>query len=134
MAIQLIKHSETLWEWKDGNTSLMALDSANSVVKFGVGMKVGNLPAGRFAAGTLTNVTASDTVVTGLTTVSACGASWGTDPADANFIVSATIGDQAGAPAAGSILVKSWKTDGTDPTPAAATSFSKVINWWAFGS
>jgi len=42
------------------------------------------------------------------------------------------VGDQAGAPAAGSILLKTWKTLGG--TPAAATTFSKKVNWIAVGT
>jgi hypothetical protein len=61
--------------------------------------------------------------------------SFETDPADANTFVSAQIGDQAGSPAAGSIIIKTWKTaDGADVTPTAATSFSKLVNWIAVGT
>ncbi len=88
-----------------------------------------------FAAGQHTTATASDTKVTGLATVIGAIASYDTDPADANFLVSASIGDQAGSPAAGSILIKSWQnTSGTDPTPAAAGSFTKKVNWLAWGT
>lgn len=84
--------------------------------------------------GVHTTVAASDTKVTGLASVVACGVSMGSDPVDDPFMCSATIGDQAGTPAAGSILIKTWKnTGGTDPTPAAATTFSKLVNWWAVG-
>jgi hypothetical protein len=87
------------------------------------------------AYGQHTTVAASDTVVTGLNAVAAVVASYDTDPADANLFVSASIGDQAGTPAAGSILIKTWKTaDGTDPTPTAASSFSKKVNWIAVGN
>lgn len=88
----------------------------------------------KVARGVHTTVAASDTVVTGLTTVVAVVVSLGSDPGDNPFLVSATIGDQAGAPAAGSILIKSWKHDGTDPTPTAATTFSKAVNWIAIGT
>ena len=47
----------------------------------------------------------------------------------------AQIGDQAGAPAAGSIIIKTWQnTGGADPTPAAATTFGKKVNWIAIGT
>jgi hypothetical protein len=89
----------------------------------------------KFVAGQMTTATATDTVVTGLATVVACGATLDADPGDDPMLVSATIGDQAGAPAAGSIIVKTWKnTGGTDPTPLAATTFTKKINWWAYGT
>lgn len=87
----------------------------------------------KFAAGTHTTVAASDTVVTGLAQVLAVVACFATDPADANTYVSSTIGDQAGTPAAGSFLLKTWKQSGTDPTPIAADAFSKVVNWIAVG-
>lgn len=89
----------------------------------------------KFIGGQLTTASATDTVVTGLATVIACGATYDDDPGDANMFVSATIGNQSGAPAAGSIIVKTWKSaDGADPTPVAATGFSKKVNWWAYGT
>lgn len=89
----------------------------------------------KIARGRHTTVAAADTVVTGLTTVVAVVASLDDDPVDDPFMVSATIGDQAGTPAAGSIIIKSWKnTGGTDPTPAAATTFSKKVGWVAWGT
>lgn len=94
-----------------------------------------NLAALPIAFGQALTVTASDTVVTGLKNVAAVIASFDTDPADANITVSASIGDQAGTPAAGSILIKTWKSaDGADVTPVAATAFSKKVNWVAFGN
>jgi hypothetical protein len=89
----------------------------------------------KYVAGQLTTVTATDTVITGLATVIACGATLDSDPGDDPMLVSATSGDQAGAPAAGSIIVKTWKnTGGTDPTPVAASTFTKKVNWWAYGT
>ena len=89
----------------------------------------------KVARGQLTTVTAADTVVTGLATVVAVIASLESDPGDDPFMASAQIGDQAGAPAAGSIIIKTWKnTGGTDPTPLAATTFSKKVNWVAIGT
>jgi hypothetical protein len=89
----------------------------------------------KFAGGQLTTVTAADTVLTGLATVVAVVASLESDPTDNPFMASAQIGDQAGAPAAGSIVIKTWQnTGGTDPTPAAATTFGKKVNWVAIGA
>ncbi|WP_141713643.1 hypothetical protein [Bradyrhizobium elkanii] len=89
----------------------------------------------KVARGQLTTVTAADTVVTGLASVAAVIVSLESDPGDDPFMVSAQIGDQAGAPAAGSIIIKTWKnTGGTDPTPVAATTFVKKVNWVAIGS
>jgi len=87
----------------------------------------------RVAAGQITTATAADTVVTGLGTVVSVVAGFETDPADPNTYVSAQIGDQAGAPAAGSIVIKTWKQSGTDPTPIAADAFAKKVNWIAVG-
>ena len=89
----------------------------------------------KFARGQLTSVTGADTVVTGLATVVAVVASLESDPTDNPFIITAQIGDQAGAPVAGSIIIKTWQnTAGTDPTPAAATTFGKKVNWIAIGA
>lgn len=86
-------------------------------------------------AGQQLTVAAVDTVVTGLATVVSVVASLDSDPTDNPEWVSASIGDQAGSPAAGSILIKTWQnTSGTDPTPTAATTFSKKVNWIAAGT
>lgn len=87
----------------------------------------------KIVGGQLTTVTAADTVVTGLSTVLSVVASYETDPADANTYVSAQIGDQAGSPVAGSIIIKTWKQSGSDPTPIAADAFTKKVNWIAIG-
>src|SRR4051812_19383288 len=81
----------------------------------------------RVASGQLTTATASDTVVTGLTTVLSCVACMDDAPIVATEVASASKGDQAGTPAAGSILVQTWKTMGG--TPVAATTFSLKVNW-----
>jgi hypothetical protein len=147
MALIIEQISPTRIWIHDGSTSLLDIDTSagvriDSALQIGantVGGTLGNYvattsSAKKFVAGVHTTASATDTKVTGLTTVIACGATFQTDPADANFLVSATIGDQAGAPAAGSIIINTWKTDGTDPTPVAASSFSKVVNWWAYGT
>jgi hypothetical protein len=78
-----------------------------------------------------TSVTGTQTVVTGLTTVVAVVASLDSDPTTDPEIAAATIGDQAGTPAAGSIILKTWKTLGG--TPAAGTA-AKNVNWIAIGT
>ncbi len=89
----------------------------------------------KVARGQLTTASATDTVVTGLATVVSAVACLDDNPSDDPEWVSCTIGDQAGSPAAGSIIVKTWKnTAGNDPTPAAATTFSKKVNWIAVGT
>lgn len=107
-----------------------AADAADTLgnVLLGAGESV------KFMAGQSTTVTASDTVATGLTKLSGVVACLNDAPGDDPSWVSADIGDQAGAPAAGSFLLKTWKnTSGSDPTPVAATTFSKKVNWIAFG-
>jgi len=86
----------------------------------------------KIARGQLTNATASDTVVTGLTTVVAAVASLEAGPVVGSEVATARVGDQAGTPAAGSIFVETWKTLGG--TPAAATTFSLAVNWIAIGT
>jgi hypothetical protein len=89
----------------------------------------------RVAMGQQTTVAAADTVVTGLNTVLSAVACLESDLGDDPEWVSCQIGDQAGAPAAGSIIIKTWKnTGGTDPTPVAATTFTKKVNWFAMGT
>jgi predicted RecA/RadA family phage recombinase len=89
----------------------------------------------RVISGQSTTVAASDTIVTGLNKLNGVVASLDSDPVDDPEWVTASIGDQAGTPAAGSFLLKTWKnTAGNDPTPAAATTFGKKVNWIAFGT
>lgn len=88
----------------------------------------------RTVAGQHTTATAADTVDTGLAKVLTVVATLESDPGDDPMLVSAQVGDQAGAPASGSVILKTWKnTAGTDPTPAAASTFSKKVNWIAVG-
>lgn len=84
----------------------------------------------KLAYGQHTTVAASDTVVTGLATVLSCYAQLDADLIADPTMAQGVVGDQAGTPAAGSILIKTWKTIAT---PAAATTFSKVVNWIAVG-
>jgi hypothetical protein len=86
----------------------------------------------KIARGQATTASASDTVVTGLTTVVSVSCQLDDAPTTDPEIATCSIGDQAGAPAAGSILLKTWKTLGG--TPAAATTFSKKVNWIAVGT
>lgn len=89
----------------------------------------------KIARGTLTPVSASDTVVTGLATVVAAVASLKGAPSLTHMFVAADIGNQAGAPAAGSILIKSYKPTGAaDVTPIAATTPWSAVDWIAIGT
>jgi bifunctional ADP-heptose synthase (sugar kinase/adenylyltransferase) len=82
----------------------------------------------------VTTVTASDTVVTGLKKVLYAVASLEDAPILAADAALAVVGDQAGTPASGSILVKTYKrTASGDATPIAATTFGKKVNVIAFG-
>jgi hypothetical protein len=89
----------------------------------------------KIARGQHTTVDADDTVVTGLATVVAAVASLDSDPVAGAQSVTCTIGDQAGAPAAGSIQIKTWKATAADNTALiAGTTFSKLVNWIAVGT
>lgn len=96
------------------------------VVGVGAGYKV--------ARGVAT-ITGSGTVVTGLTTVVAVTATMQADASLTNGIaVTATIGDQAGTPAAGSVILKVWKpTASGDVTPIASAA-AVAVNWISVGT
>ena len=88
----------------------------------------------RTVGGQHTTLDADDTVVTGLALVVSAVATLDSDPVIGATDVLATIGDQAGAPAAGSIQIKSFKPTAVDnATPTAATTFTKKVNWIAVG-
>lgn len=88
----------------------------------------------RIARGQHTTVDADDTVVTGLNTVVAAVAQFDDAPIEAAKFITCTIGDQAGAPAAGSIQIKTHKDTDADAAIVDATTFSKKINWIAIGT
>ena len=89
--------------------------------------------AGNTARGQATTVTASDTIVTGLASLSGVIATLDSAPVLTCAQASASIGDQAGAPAAGSFLLQTWMpTDATHPTLIAATTFGNKVNWLAW--
>lgn len=89
----------------------------------------------KVARGTLTPITESDTVVTGLTTVVAAIASLKGAPTLTCMFVAADIGNQAGSPAAGSIYIKSYKpTAANDVTPIASTTPWSAMDWIAIGT
>jgi hypothetical protein len=83
----------------------------------------------KVAPGVHTTVDEDDTVVTGLATVVAVVACLASDPVAGCSKVTATVGNQAGAPAAGSIQIKSWEADET-----VGTTFLKLVNWIAVGT
>lgn len=110
----------------------------NVQILTGVGevANLGEAAGTKMAQGQTTLTSAATTVVTGLATVSKVVASLESDPVLTCAWVSATIGDQSGAPAAGSIILKAWMPTATgDATPAAASGFaSKKANWIAIGT
>ncbi len=88
----------------------------------------------RMIEGQATTVTASDTIVTGLAKVLAAFAVLDDSPVLTCSQAQASIGNQSGAPAAGSILLETWMpTDATHTTLIAATTFGKKVNWVAWG-
>lgn len=88
----------------------------------------------RLARGTVTPTSASHTVVTGLDVVVAVVASLKGAPVITCTMVAADIGDQAGTPAAGSILIKTYKPTATgDATPTPSTTPWAAVDWIAIG-
>lgn len=88
----------------------------------------------KIARGQHTTVDENDTVVTGLATVVAVVVQLDSDPVDGCMHATGSIGDQAGAPAAGSILIKTWKSTDADASLVPATTFTKLVNWVAIGT
>lgn len=88
----------------------------------------------KVVAGQSTTVAASDTVSSGLRKVLYAVASLEDAPVIGCDRAQATVGDQAGTPAAGSFLLKTFKpTAAGDATPIAATTFGKKVNWIVVG-
>lgn len=131
------------------NKNLDTLVIADSGLKLGSGagtaitktaaqinsLVVGVAAGYKVAYGTATIGAASEDIVTGLTTVVGFTVSMVGDPSLTHMFSSATAGDQAGAPAAGSLRIKSWKPTGTgDVSPIAATSPFGSVSWIAFGT
>jgi len=89
----------------------------------------------KLARGTVTPASASHTVVTGLTTVVACAVSFKGLQTLTHLFAAGDVGNQAGAPAAGSILVKGLKpTSSTDVTPIDSSTPWSAIDWIAVGT
>lgn len=88
----------------------------------------------KIARGTATPTSASFTVATGLNTVVAVLVQFKGAPTITHMINAGDIGDQAGAPAAGSFLLKSYKpTAVADATPIASTTPWSAVDWIAIG-
>lgn len=114
---------------KLGATKILPADLLrllSAIAGVGAGYKV--------ARGMATTASASDDINTGLASVVAAVAVLEDAPSLATLWVQAVVGNQAGAPAAGHILLKSWKpTAANDVTPLAATAFAKKVSWIAIG-
>jgi len=106
-----------------------ALTPAGSALGAVVGADTGY----RLARG-VTNVTGTATVATGLTTVTSVVACLSADAALTGTMVSATIGDQAGAPAAGSVILSVFQPTATNNATPTASSTATAVNWIAIGT
>ena len=162
-ALSLDKLSDSKWVIRAGNTVLIELDGDNSLVNIRGTLNMGtdlvspsaselaaingmtvtatqlNLLAQGVAGGYkiargVAAITGSGTVVTGLTTCVAVIAT-AQDDLDGDTLqgVSATIGDQAGTPAAGSIILKCWKVTSDADATMVAASAAKNVNWLTIG-
>lgn len=100
-----------------------------------LGKYVGAPAAGYRIARGVAAVTGTATVATSLTTVVAVIATAQDDlDGDALAGVSATIGDQAGTPAAGSVILKCWKVTADGDVTFIAANAAKNVNWIAIGT
>lgn len=89
----------------------------------------------KIARGSITPTSASHTVVTSLATVVAVVVQFKGAPTLTHMFNAGDIGDQAGTPAAGSFLLKSYKPTGAaDVTPVAATTPWAACDWIAIGT
>jgi hypothetical protein len=87
------------------------------------------------ARGTTTPTSAAHTVATGLTTVVAVVASFKGAPTLTHMLLAADVGNQAGAPAAGSFILRGYKPTAVgDVTPIAATTPWGAVDWIAIGT
>ncbi len=145
MGVELLKHLNQLPQAT--NAALLATDlipvgksagdqglPVSELDKRYVGQAPGSSGESRVVGGTA-SITGTGTVVTGLNTCTSVTVSvQGTMDGTTIAAVSATIGNQTGAPAAGSIIIDVWKATSTsDPALIAATT-AETINWQATGT
>ena len=84
----------------------------------------------KIAAGVHTTVAAVDVLPASTVRLSAIAAAVATlvdSPTDDPCWVSVDWAD-------GTLTIKTWRTNGTDPTPLAATTFGKRVSWLAMGT
>lgn len=117
------------------NTGTAAAPTWSQVPSSGT-LLVNGVAAGyKIARGTVAVGAASKDVDTGLATVVAAVVSLQSDPTLTHMWSTISVGDQAGTPAAGHIVIKSWKpTAANDVTPIAATTPWGAVNWIAVGT
>jgi predicted RecA/RadA family phage recombinase len=133
--------------WDNTNKRCTSIGTGNTAIGYcteavgsGAGETVGNVLIGVKGAsnmkqGQSTTVAASDTIVTGLSKLDGVIAVLDDAPVAGCQHASGSIGDQAGTPAAGSFLLRTWKATATaDTAMIAATTFSKKVNWIAWGT
>lgn len=122
---QSVRTGPTTFQWRMISNSQAAT----------AGIPVNAVAAGYKLARGVATITGTGTVVTGLATVVAIVATMQADASLTNGIsVTATIGDQAGTPAAGSVILKVWKpTASGDVTPIAGAA-AVAVNWVAIGT
>lgn len=98
-------------------------------------LAVAGVAAGYKLARGVATITGSGDVVTGLATVVAVVAMMQADASLTNGItVTGTIGNQAGAPAAGSVTLKVWKPTGSGDVTPIASAAAVAVNWLAIGT
>lgn len=119
----------------EGTAASCSFKPVPTQAQLGGGTAVAGVAAGYKVARGVANITGSGTVVTGLATVVSVQATMVEDSSLTNgTTVTATIGNQAGTPPAGSVILKVWKpTSSVDATPipgAAAVN----LNWLAVGT
>lgn len=116
-----------LSNWGIGNTSpTAAVPVTNGVAGVGSSYKI---------ARGVSAITGTGTVVTGLATVVAVTATMQEDASLTNgFGCTATIGDQAGTPAAGSVILSVWKSTANNDTTPTASGAAVHVNWIAVGT
>lgn len=114
----------------------MATWSQSIVAGSSGGDEVDGIAAGyKLARGVATPTGGSDTVASGLATVVAVATALEDEPTLTHMWSQADIGDQAGAPAAGSFILTSSKPTGAgDVTPIASTTPFSPVNWVAIGT
>lgn len=108
---------------------------ANAAFDQTTGKLVAGVAAGYKVARGVAAITGSGTVATGLATVVAVVGMLQEDASLTNGLtVTGTIGDQAGSPAAGSVILKVWKSTAANDATPIASGAAVHVNWIAIGT